>query len=137
MATSLPNQSKNETRKIVSTDQAPAAIGPYSQAVIHGGLVYCSGQIALDPVTMEIVGEDAETQAKQVMNNLGEVLSAAGSDFTKVIKCSIFLDVMDDFGVVNKVYGAFFTENPPARETVAVQTLPKNVLVEISCIASI
>ena len=76
-------------------------------------------------------------KAKQVMNNLGEVLSAAGSDFTKVIKCSIFLDVMDDFGVVNKVYGAFFTENPPARETVAVQTLPKNVLVEISCIASI
>ena len=137
MATSLPNQSKNETKKIVSTDQAPAAIGPYSQAVIHGGLVYCSGQIALDPVTMEIVGEDAETQAKQVMNNLGEVLSAAGSIFTKVIKCSIFLDSMDDFGVVNKVYGAFFTENPPARETVAVQTLPKNVLVEISCIASV
>lgn len=135
MATSLPNQSKNETKKIVSTDQAPAAIGPYSQAVIHGGLVYCSGQIALEPVTMEIVGEDAETQAKQVMNNLGEVLSAAGSDFTKVIKCSIFLDSMDDFGVVNKVYGVFFTENPPARETVAVQTLPKNVLVEISCIA--
>ena len=137
MATSLPNQSKNETKKIVSTDRAPAAIGPYSQAVIHGGLVYCSGQIALDPVTMEIVGEDAETQAKQVMNNLGEVLSAAGSDFSKVIKCSIFLDSMDDFGVVNEVYGAFFTENPPARETVAVQTLPKNVLVEISCIASV
>ena len=137
MATSLPDQSKNETKKIVSTDQAPAAIGPYSQAVIYGGLVYCSGQIALDPVTMEIVGEDAETQAKQVINNLGEVLSAAGSDFSKVIKCSIFLDSMDDFGVVNEVYGAFFTENPPARETVAVQTLPKNVLVEISCIASV
>lgn len=135
MATSLPDQSKNETKKIVSTNHAPAAIGPYSQAVIHGGLVYCSGQIALDPVTMEIVGEDAETQAKQVMNNLGEVLSAAGSDFSKVIKCSIFLDSMDDFGVVNEVYGAFFTENPPARETVAVQTLPKYVLVEISCIA--
>lgn len=137
MATSLPDQSKNETKQIVSTDQAPAAIGPYSQAVIYGGLVYCSGQIALDPVTMEIVGEDAETQAKQVMNNLGEVLSAAGSDFSKVIKCSIFLDSMDDFGVVNEVYGAFFTENPPARETVAVQTLPKNVLVELSCIASV
>ena len=137
MTTSLPDQSKDETKKIVSSDQAPAAIGPYSQAVIYGGLVYCSGQIALDPVTMEIVGEDAETQAKQVMNNLGEVLSAAGSDFSKVIKCSIFLDSMDDFGVVNEVYGAFFTENPPARETVAVQTLPKNVLVEISCIASV
>jgi len=137
MATYLPDQSKNETKKIVSTDQAPAAIGPYSQAVIHGGLVYCSGQIALNPVTMEIVGEDAETQAKQVMNNLGEVLSAAGSDFSKVLKCSIFLDSMDDFGVVNEVYGAYFEVDPPARETVAVQTLPKHVLVEISCIASV
>ena len=137
MATSLPDQSKNETKKIVSTDQAPAAIGPYSQAVIHGGLVYCTGQIALNPVTMEIVGEDAETQAKQVMNNLGEVLSAAGSDFSKVLKCSIFLDSMDDFGVVNEVYGAYFEVDPPARETVAVQTLPKHVLVEISCIASV
>ena len=137
MATSSPEQIQTENKKIVSTDQAPAAIGPYSQAIIHGGLVYCSGQIALDPVTMEIVGEDAETQARQVMNNLGEVLRSAGSDFSKVIKCSIFLDSMDDFGVVNNVYGAFFTENPPARETVAVQTLPKNVLVEISCIASV
>jgi 2-iminobutanoate/2-iminopropanoate deaminase len=137
MATFLSDQSEKKTKIIVSTDQAPAAIGPYSQAVIHGGLVYCSGQIALDPVTMEIVGEDAETQAKQVMNNLGEVLSAAGSDFSKVIKCSIFLDSMDDFGVVNEVYGAYFKENPPARETVAVQTLPKQVLVEISCIASV
>ena len=137
MATSSPEQIQTENKKIVSTDQAPAAIGPYSQAIIHGGLVYCSGQIALDPVTMEVVGEDAETQARQVMTNLGEVSRAAGSDFSKVIKCSIFLDSMDDFGVVNNVYGAFFTENPPARETVAVQTLPKNVLVEISCIASV
>ena len=137
MATSSPEQIQTENKKIVSTDQAPAAIGPYSQAIIHGGLVYCSGQIALDPVTMEVVGEDAETQARQVMNNLGEVLRSAGSDFSKVIKCSIFLDSMDDFGVVNNVYGAFFTENPPARETLAVQTLPKNVLVEISCIASV
>ena len=124
-------------KKIVATNSAPAAIGPYSQAVMHNGLVYCSGQIALNPDTMEIVGEDAKSQAQQVMKNLAEVLRAAGSDFSKVIKCSIFLDSMDDFGVVNEVYGAFFTENPPARETVAVQTLPKNVLVEISCIASI
>ena len=125
------------TKKIVATNSAPAAIGPYSQAVMHNGLVYCSGQIALNPDTMEIVGEDAKSQAQQVMKNLAEVLRAAGSDFSKVIKCSIFLDSMDDFGVVNEVYGAFFTENPPARETVAVQTLPKEVLVEISCIASI
>lgn len=124
-------------KKIVVTNSAPAAIGPYSQAVIHNDVIYCSGQISLDPDTMEIVGEDAKTQAQQVMKNLGEVLSAAGSDFSKVIKCSVFLNSMDDFGVVNEIYGIFFTENPPARETVAVKTLPKHVLVEISCIASV
>tara|TARA_B100000963_G_C22452621_1_gene591841 strand:+ start:172 stop:573 length:402 start_codon:yes stop_codon:yes gene_type:complete len=133
MSTS-PTQS---TKKIIATDSAPAAIGPYSQAVIHNDIVYCSGQIALDPDTMEIVGEDAKTQAQQVMKNLGEVLVAAGSDFSKVIKCSVFLNSMDDFDVVNEIYGIFFTENPPARETVAVQTLPKHVLVEISCTASV
>lgn len=124
-------------KEIVSTTQAPAAIGPYSQATIHNGIVYCSGQIPLDPETMQIVGEDVSTQATQVMKNLKAVLEAAGSDFTKVLKCSIFLDSMDDFAAVNEVYGSFFTENPPSRETVAVQTLPKNVLVEISCIAYI
>ena len=132
---SVPSSSSSKI--IVSTSHAPAAIGPYSQAVVHGGLVYCSGQIALDPESMTIVGEDAATQAEQVMNNLGEVLKAAGSDFSKVIKCSIFLDSMDDFGVVNEVYGTYFEVDPPARETVAVQTLPKQVLVEISCIASV
>ena len=132
---SLP--SNPSSKVIVSTLHAPAAIGPYSQAVVHGGLVYCSGQIALDPESMTIVGEDAASQARQVMKNLGEVLKVAGSDFSKVIKCSIFLDSMDDFGVVNEVYGAYFEVDPPARETVAVQTLPKNVLVEISCIASV
>jgi 2-iminobutanoate/2-iminopropanoate deaminase len=132
---SLP--SNPSSKVIVSTPHAPAAIGPYSQAVVHGGLVYCSGQIALDPESMTIVGEDAASQAKQVMKNLGEVLKAAGSDFSKVLKCSIFLDSMDDFGVVNEVYGAYFEVDPPARETVAVQTLPKQVLVEISCIASV
>ena len=86
---------------------------------------------------MEIVGEDAAAQARQVMSNLGEVLKAAGSDFSKVLKCSIFLDSMDDFAAVNEVYGAYFPEEPPARETVAVQTLPKHVLVEISCVAAL
>lgn len=124
-------------KKIVSTTNAPAAIGPYSQAIIHNGLVYCSGQIPLNPETMEIVGDDATAQAKQVMKNLSEVLKEAGSNFSKVIKCSIFLDDMSDFGDVNKVYGSFFETDPPARETVAVQTLPKEVLVEISCIAYI
>ncbi len=82
--------SDKKAKKIVATNGAPAAIGPYSQAVSYGGLVYCSGQIALDPTTMEIVGEDAAAQARQVMSNLGEVLKAAGSDFSKVLKCSIF-----------------------------------------------
>ncbi|MEQ9265223.1 MAG: RidA family protein [Balneolaceae bacterium] len=125
------------SKKIVSTSTAPAAIGPYSQATIYNGIVYCSGQIPLDPETMEIVGNDAASQAKQVMKNLGEVLAEAGSDFSKVLKCSIFLDDMGDFGDVNTVYGSYFESEPPARETVAVQTLPKSVLVEVSCIAYI
>ena len=122
-------------KEIISTSKAPAAIGPYSQATMHNGIIYCSGQIPLDPVTMEIVGDDVSTQAKQVMINLKSVLEAAGSDFSKVLKCSIFLDSMDDFAAANEIYGAYFEKNPPARETVAVQTLPKNVLIEISCIA--
>tara|TARA_R110002096_G_scaffold326134_7_gene520122 strand:+ start:19693 stop:20070 length:378 start_codon:yes stop_codon:yes gene_type:complete len=122
-------------KKIISTEKAPKAIGPYSQAVLLNGVVYCSGQIPLDPSSMEIVGKTAKEQAVQVMKNLSAVLEAAGSDFSKVVKCSIFLDDMGDFAEVNEVYGSNFTSEPPARETVAVQTLPKNVLVEISCIA--
>jgi len=122
---------------VIKTDKAPAAIGPYSQAVVHNNIVYCSGQIALDAETMEIIEGGVEEQTRRVMNNLNEVLLEAGSGFGKVLKCSIFLDSMDDFKTVNGVYGEYFSENPPARETVAVQTLPKNVLVEISCIAYI
>lgn len=122
-------------KKIVHTAHAPKAIGPYSQAVVHNGIVYCSGQIPLDPDTMEFVGESIEEQAEQVMKNLSAVLSAAGSGFDKVLKCSIFLSDMSDFTAVNTIYGRYFPENPPARETVAVKTLPKNALVEISCIA--
>lgn len=122
-------------KKIHSTKKAPAAIGPYSQATSHNGVLYCSGQISLDPDTMEIVGTTAAEQARQVMENLSAVLEEAGSDFSKVLKCSIFLDNMDDFGAVNEVYGSYFESAPPARETVAIETLPKNALVEISCIA--
>ncbi|MDR9417920.1 RidA family protein [Gracilimonas sp.] len=122
-------------KKIHSTDKAPAAIGPYSQATSHNGVLYCSGQIPLNPETMELVGNTAAEQAEQVMDNLKAVLEEAGTDFSKVLKCSIFLDDMNDFASVNEVYGARFDSDPPARETVAVQTLPKNVLVEISCIA--
>ncbi|MBO6620304.1 MAG: RidA family protein [Balneola sp.] len=124
-------------KKVISTESAPAAIGPYSQAIEHNGVLYCSGQIPLDPETMQIVGDNAADQAKQVMKNLSAVLKAAGTDFSKVLKCSIFLDDMGDFGEVNEVYGGYFKNDPPARETVAVQTLPKSVLVEISCIAII
>lgn len=122
-------------KKIISTSKAPAAIGPYSQATLYNGVLYCSGQIPLTPDTMEIVGSTAAEQAEQVMKNLNEVLKEAGTGFSKVLKCSIFLDTMDDFASVNEVYGKYFPNEPPARETVAVQTLPKNVLVEISCIA--
>jgi 2-iminobutanoate/2-iminopropanoate deaminase len=123
------------SKKIVSTADAPAAIGPYSQAVIYNGLVYCSGQIPINPATGVFAGDDVASQAEQVMKNLDGLLKAAGSEFSKVIKCSIFLADMGDFGTVNEIYGRFFPENPPARETVAVKTLPKNALVEISCIA--
>jgi len=125
------------SHKIISTDKAPAAIGPYSQATVHNNMVYCSGQIALDPKTNEIVEGGVKDQAGQVMKNLGKVLVEAGSGFDKVLRCTIFLDNMDDFPVVNEVYGSYFTGKPPARETVAVETLPKNVLVEVSCIAYI
>lgn len=124
-------------KEIISSDKAPKAIGPYSQAVKHGGLVYCSGQIALDHKTMHIVGESATEQATQVMENLAAVLKAAGSDLTKVLKCTIYLKNMDDFEGVNEIYEEFFKENPPARATVGVSRLPKDVLIEIDLIAHV
>lgn len=124
-------------QKIIHTLNAPAALGPYSQAVAYNGILYCSGQIGLDPVTNQLAGDTVEIQAKQVMRNLEAVLTACGSSFGKVLKSSIFLADMGDFATVNEIYGACFPSNPPARETVAVKTLPKNCLVEISCIAYI
>lgn len=121
--------------KLIQTSNAPAAIGPYSQASVYNGMVYCSGQIGMNPDTGEFAGGDVATQAKQVMENLGAVLEAAESSFSKVLRCTIFLESMDDFAVVNEIYGSFFSEITPARETVAVRTLPKNAKVEISCIA--
>jgi len=124
-------------KKIIHTTDAPEAIGPYSQAVVHNDIVYCSGQIGLDPETMEFVEEDVESQAEHVMINLKAVLEEAGSGFDKVIKCGIYLDDMGNFGVVNEIYGSYFDDEPPARETVAVKTLPKNCKVEIGCTAYI
>ena len=118
----------------ISTEKAPAAIGPYCQATVHNGMVFTSGQIPLDPATGAIAGTTIEEQAHQVCRNLSAVLTAAGSDLTKVLKTTCFLSSMDDFAAFNGVYAQYFT-GKPARSCVAVQTLPKNVLVEVECIA--
>ena len=118
----------------IHTDNAPAAVGPYSQAIAAGGMLYTSGQIALDPATGEIVGDDIKAQAEQVMKNLAAVLTEAGTSQENVIKTTCFLKDMGDFGAFNEVYGAFFTEKP-ARSCVAVKTLPKDVLCEVEVIA--
>jgi len=122
----------------VSTSEAPAAIGPYSQAMTHGGLVYCSGQIALDPSTGALVGgEDVAAQAEQVLRNLDAVLRAAGSRRENVLRTTVFLRDMADFAAVNAVYAGFFGDTRPARATVAVAGLPRDVRVEIDCIAAL
>ena len=122
-------------REIISSPQAPAAIGPYSQGVGFGDLLLLSGQIALDPKTGEMKGESAAEQAEQVMQNLGAVLQAGGSSFEGLLKCCIYLLDMDDFAEVNAVYARFMPDPPPARVTVAVAQLPKGARVEIDAIA--
>lgn len=122
-------------KEIVSTDKAPGAIGPYSQAVKAGGMVYCSGQIPIDPATGEFVSDDVSEQTDQVLKNLGEVLAAAGVGFGNVVKTTIFLASMDDFALVNQVYGKYFSDNKPARATVQAARLPRDAKVEIDCIA--
>ena len=119
----------------VHSDAAPAAIGPYSQAVKAGNLLFCSGQIALDSKSGQIVGTTAAAQAEQVMKNLAAVLAAGGASLASVARTTIFLASMDDFAAVNEVYSKHFGGHKPARATVAVKTLPKNGLVEIDCIA--
>lgn len=119
----------------IATEKAPAAIGPYSQAIQAGNLLFCSGQIPLDPVSGEVVAGDVRRQAEQVMENIAAVLSAAGAGFSDVVKATVFLVDMNDFGAVNEVYGRCFSEHKPARSTVAVKALPRGVLVEIEVIA--
>lgn len=125
------------SRTVIKTAQAPAALGPYSQAIRSGNMLYCSGQLGLDPATMELVPGGVEAQARQAMRNLGAVLQAGGSSFAQVVKTVIFLANMADFAAVNAVYGEAFAGDPPARSTVQVAALPKSGLVEIEMIAEI
>ena len=120
--------------KMIHTNAAPAAVGPYSQAVVSGGMVYTSGQIALDPESGAMVGGNVTEQAHQIMRNLAAVLNAAGSGFEKAVKTTCFLADMDDFGAFNAVYAEYFTTKP-ARSCVAVKTLPKGALCEVEVIA--
>jgi 2-iminobutanoate/2-iminopropanoate deaminase len=124
-----------EGKKIIHTDKAPQAIGPYSQAIRTENLVYTAGQIGLDPATMEIVSGGVEAETRQVLTNLKQVLEAADSGLNYVVKTTVFLRDMADFPKMNAIYAEFFPENPPARSTVAVATLPKNVAVEIEAVA--
>jgi 2-iminobutanoate/2-iminopropanoate deaminase len=129
------------TRSIVRTEHAPGAIGPYSQAVVvpvgDQRMVFCSGQIALDPKTGAVIEGDVAAQARQVLENLGAVLAAAGGSFANVVKTTVFLADMADFATVNAIYGERFPQDPPARSTVAAAGLPRNVRVEIEAIAVI
>ena len=123
-------------RTPVSTPDAPRAIGPYSQAIVAGGFVHCSGQIAIDPATGELVRGGVAAQTERVMQNLSAVLAAAGTTLARAVKCTIYLKSIDDFATVNEAYGKFFVEGPPpARATVEVARLPRGALVEIDCLA--
>jgi len=122
-------------RKQISTSDAPAAIGPYSQAIRCGQFLYTSGQIALDPSTGVLVGEDVQAQTHRVLQNVQAVLASAGSSLDHVIKTTVFLTTMDDFPAMNAIYATYFTGVTPARSTVAVAELPRHALVEIECVA--
>ena len=123
-------------REIISTKDAPKAIGPYSQAVKANGFIFTSGQIAIDPATQQVITGDVAAQTDRVLRNLSEILEAAGSGLGKVVRCGVFLKSMNDFTAMNEVYGKYFSSTPPARSTVEVARLPKDVLVEIDVIAT-
>jgi 2-iminobutanoate/2-iminopropanoate deaminase len=123
--------------EVVSTENAPGAIGPYSQAIKANGMVFCSGQIPIDPATGQFVSDDVAEQTEQVFKNLEAVLKAAGTDLGKVVKTTVFLADMNDFTAMNEVYGRWFSENKPARATVQAARLPRDARVEIECIATV
>jgi 2-iminobutanoate/2-iminopropanoate deaminase len=122
-------------REVIVTEQAPQAIGPYSQAIRAQGLIFTSGQIAIDPATAQIVADDVRAQTDRVLKNLAAILQASGSSLEKVLRCTVFLKNMGDFAAMNEVYGRYFKQAPPARSTVEVARLPKDVLIEIDVIA--
>jgi 2-iminobutanoate/2-iminopropanoate deaminase len=122
-------------KKIISTEHAPKAIGPYSQAVVANGLVFLSGQIAIDPATNQLIEGDIAAQTERTLENLRAVLTAAGSSLAQVVKTTVFLKDMGEFSKMNEVYGRYFSENPPARATVEAARLPRDVRVEIECVA--
>ena len=122
-------------REVISTPDAPKAIGPYSQGIKAGGFVFTAGQVAFDPATGQVVSGDVAAQTERVMKNLAAILQAAGTGFEKVVRCTVFLKSINDFAAMNEVYGRYFTSAPPARSTVEVARLPKDVLVEIDVIA--
>jgi len=122
-------------REVIATEQAPQAIGPYSQAIRAQGLIFTSGQIAIDPATAQIIGGDVSAQTDRVLKNLAAILQASGSSLEKVLRCTVFLKNMGDFAAMNEVYGHYFEQAPPARSTVEVARLPKDVLIEIDVIA--
>ncbi len=122
-------------RDVISTEQAPKAIGPYSQAIRTASFVFTSGQVAIDPATQQVVSGDVAAQTDRVLKNLAAIHDTAGSSLGKVVRCTVFLKNMGDFAAMNEVYGRYFKEAPPARSTVEVARLPKDVLVEIDAIA--
>ena len=122
-------------KTVIATQDAPQAIGPYSQAVLHNGLAYLSGQIPLNPATSQLIGGDIATQTEQVLQNLSAVLNACGSSLDCVLKTTVYLKDMTEFSAMNEVYARHFTTNPPARSTVEAARLPRDVRVEIDCIA--
>ena len=123
------------TKAVIYSELAPEPIGPYSQAIQAGNILFISGQIAIDRSSNQLLTSNVKEETAQVMKNIGEILKSSGLDFNHVVKCSIFLKDMNNFPLVNEVYGGFFKVQPPARETVEVSRLPKDVNVEISCIA--
>jgi 2-iminobutanoate/2-iminopropanoate deaminase len=123
------------SKRVIKTEQAPPAIGPYSQAIVGNGLVFAAGQIPIDPRTGQLVPEDVRVQTRRVLDNLKAVLEAAGSSMDMVVKTTVFLCNLNDFGAMNEIYGEYFRENPPARATVQVAKLPRDAAVEIEAVA--